>query len=203
MARKNSAECWPSHSKEEPQAAVVFKEELNDKLQDIETETRVKIWMMDRAHFGLHTELRRVRTLRGNRPVVPRQIKCLWDYLYEALSVTGGDVHFSQLSKSRRGFRVSRWSLCLDRLLSSRDSSKIWTVSLWGENRGKNACPMPPRLGVFHPETVSEGCCRPNKMRQIVLPKPTSIWSNVKLAKVFGVERAIDCDAKIPGRNCI
>ena len=89
----------PSHSKKEPQAAEAFKEELSDKLQalGIKSGTRVKIWVMDEARFGLHTELRRVWTLRGNRPVVPRQIKYQWDYLYGALSVTGGDAHFAHL----------------------------------------------------------------------------------------------------------
>jgi len=52
---------------------------------------------MDEARFGLHTQLRRVWTLRGKRPVVTRQIKYQWDYLYGALSVTGGDAHFAHL----------------------------------------------------------------------------------------------------------
>jgi hypothetical protein len=53
--------------------------------------------MMDEARFGLHTEMRRVWTLRGRRPVVARQIKYEWDYLYGALSVIGGEAHFAHL----------------------------------------------------------------------------------------------------------
>ena len=47
--------------------------------------------------FGLHTELRRVWTVRGKRPVVSRQIKCQWDYLYGALSLIGGEAHFAHV----------------------------------------------------------------------------------------------------------
>ncbi len=52
---------------------------------------------MDEARFGLHTELRRVWTLRGRRPVVTRQIKYQWDYLYGALSAVSGAAHFAHL----------------------------------------------------------------------------------------------------------
>ena len=57
---------------------------------EIKAGSRVKVWFMDEARFGLHTELRRVWTLRGLRPVVTRQIRYEWDYLYGALSVVGG-----------------------------------------------------------------------------------------------------------------
>ena len=52
---------------------------------------------MDEARFGLHTELRRLWTLRGRRPVVTRQIKYQWDYLYGALGAVSGDAHFAHL----------------------------------------------------------------------------------------------------------
>ena len=52
---------------------------------------------MDEARFGLHTELRRVWTLRGLRPVVTRQIKYEWDYLYGALGAVSGEAHFAHL----------------------------------------------------------------------------------------------------------
>ena len=89
----------PSHSKKDPAAAEAFKEQLGQKLEalGIEAGSKVKIWVMDEARFGLHTQLRRVWTLRGKRPVVTRQIKYQWDYLYGALSVTGGDAHFAHL----------------------------------------------------------------------------------------------------------
>jgi transposase len=89
----------PSHSKKNPQAAEAFKEELGAKLQSLglEAGSRVKLWVMDEARFGLHTELRRVWTQRGRRPVVEQQIRYQWDYLYGALSLLGGEAHFAHL----------------------------------------------------------------------------------------------------------
>lgn len=89
----------PSHSKKNPEAAEAFKNELAGKLQALEIKpgSRVKVWFMDEARFGLHTELRRVWTLRGLRPVVTRQIQYEWDYLYGALGVVGGEAHFAHL----------------------------------------------------------------------------------------------------------
>jgi transposase len=89
----------PSHSKKEPGAEKIFQEQLGSKLAalGLAAGSRVKVWVMDEARFGLHTELRRVWTLRGQRPVVPRQIKYQWDYLYGALSVIGGEAHFAHL----------------------------------------------------------------------------------------------------------
>lgn len=89
----------PSHSKNEPAAAEAFKNELAGKLEALEIKpgSRVKVWFMDEARFGLHTELRRVWTLRGVRPVVTRQVKYEWDYLYGALSVVGGQAHFAHM----------------------------------------------------------------------------------------------------------
>lgn len=52
---------------------------------------------MDEARFGLHTDLRRVWITRGKRPVVARQQKYDWDYLYGALEVTGGEAHFCHI----------------------------------------------------------------------------------------------------------
>ena len=104
----------PSHSKKKPGAEQEFKEALGEKLEalGLEAGSRVKVWMMDEARFGLHTELRRVWTRRGQRPgspahrpplfpssssVVARQIKYEWDYLYGALGVIGGEAHFAHV----------------------------------------------------------------------------------------------------------
>jgi transposase len=89
----------PSHSKKKPGAEQEFKEALGEKLEalGLEAGSRVKVWMMDEARFGLHTELRRVWTRRGRRPVVARQIRYEWDYLYGALSVIGGEAHFAHV----------------------------------------------------------------------------------------------------------
>jgi len=89
----------PSHSRKNPDAAVAFKSGVAEKLEalGIKAGSRVKVWFMDEARFGLHTELRRVWTLRGRRPVVTRQIKYQWDYLYGALSAVSGEAHFAHL----------------------------------------------------------------------------------------------------------
>jgi transposase len=41
--------------------------------------------------------MRRVWTLRGERPVIARQIKYQWEYLYGALGVVSGEAHFAHL----------------------------------------------------------------------------------------------------------
>lgn len=89
----------PSHSRKKPGAEEEFKEALCEKLEGLglAAGSRVKVWVMDEARFGLHTELRRVWTRRGVRPVVSRQIKYEWDYLYGALAVIGGEAHFAHV----------------------------------------------------------------------------------------------------------
>lgn len=88
----------PSHSKKDPAAAGEFREQLGKKLEalEIQSGSRVKIWVMDEARFGLHTELRRLWGVRGQRPVVTRQIRYEWDYLYGSLDVVSGQAHFCQ-----------------------------------------------------------------------------------------------------------
>ncbi len=95
----------PSHSKKKPGAEKEFKETLCAKLValGLEAKSRVKVWIMDEARFGLHTELRRVWTMRGLRPVVRRQIKYQWDYLYGALSLLGGGNALCPRAGSRSG----------------------------------------------------------------------------------------------------
>ena len=59
--------------------------------------SRIKLWMMDEARFGLHTQLRKLWTLKGTRPEVSRQIRYEWDYLYGSLDVVSGQAHFCQI----------------------------------------------------------------------------------------------------------
>ena len=89
----------PSHSKKDPAAAHEFRNELAGRLQalGIEPGSRVKLWMMDEARFGLHTEMRRLWAKKGTRPVVTRQIKYEWDYLYGSLDIVSGQAHFCQI----------------------------------------------------------------------------------------------------------
>jgi transposase len=88
----------PSHSKKDPNAAREFRETLADRLEKlaIPAGSKVKLWMMDEARFGLHTEMRRLWACKGQRPVVTRQIKYEWDYLYGSLDIVGGQAHFCQ-----------------------------------------------------------------------------------------------------------
>lgn len=67
-----------------------FKGSLGQKLEALQLpqDTKVKIWVMDEARFGLHTELRRVWVTKGACPVVERQTMYEWDYFYGSLEVT-------------------------------------------------------------------------------------------------------------------
>ena len=91
----------PSHSKKDPAAAQKFRDGLAEELEALEIPagSRVKLWMMDEARFGLHTQLRKLWAVKGTRPVVNRQIKYEWDYLYGSLDVVGGQAHFCQIPK--------------------------------------------------------------------------------------------------------
>ena len=88
----------PSHSKKDPAASEAFRNELGQRLEalQIAAGSKVKIWVMDEARFGLHTEMRRLWSIKGQRPVVTRQIKYEWDYLYGSLDVVSGQAHFCQ-----------------------------------------------------------------------------------------------------------
>ncbi len=86
----------PSHSKKDPAAADEFRQGLAGYLENLRLPegSKVKLWMMDEARFGLHTETCRLWALKGKRPVVTRQIKYEWDYLYGSLDVLGGQAGF-------------------------------------------------------------------------------------------------------------
>lgn len=90
----------PSHSKKDTKAAQEFREGLAERLEALQLPqgSRVKLWMMDEARFGLHTQLRKLWTLKGTCPVVTRQIKYQWDYLYGSLDLLSGQAHFCQMS---------------------------------------------------------------------------------------------------------
>ena len=77
----------PKHPGPNPAATEAFKKELGQKLDalQIPAGTRVKVWVMDEARFGLHTEVRRVWIARGERPEVKCQTKYDGDSLYGAL----------------------------------------------------------------------------------------------------------------------
>lgn len=89
----------PSHPGADPFAAEAFKKELGRKLDDLGLPmgSRVRVWVMDEARFGLHTETRRVWITKGVRPTVRRQTRYEWDYLYGALEVVEGRAEFLHL----------------------------------------------------------------------------------------------------------
>jgi transposase len=89
----------PRHPGHDVAAAAAFKEQLGAKLDALELPrgSRVKVWVMDEARFGLHTETRRVWITKGVRPVVRRQTRYEWDYLYGALEVVAGQAEFLHL----------------------------------------------------------------------------------------------------------
>ena len=90
----------PRHPKRGDDVAMVqFKQSLGQKLEALQLPrgTKVKVWVMDEARFGLHTDVRRVWVPKGARPVVERQTKYEWDYLYGSLEVTAGHAHFLHL----------------------------------------------------------------------------------------------------------
>ena len=89
----------PRHPGRDDEALEQFKQTLLPRLEALALPlgTRVKVWVMDEARFGLHTEVRRVWINKGVRPIVERQTKYEWDYLYGSLEVTEGDAHFLHL----------------------------------------------------------------------------------------------------------
>ena len=86
----------PSHSKKDPAAGDEFRHGLAEKLKSLKlpSGSLVKLWMMDEARFGLHTEVRRLWACKGQRPVVTKQLKYQWDYLYGSLDILSGEAHF-------------------------------------------------------------------------------------------------------------
>lgn len=89
----------PSHPEQNKQAVEAFKNEVYARLEKLELSepTSVKIWVMDEARFGLHTQTRRVWIKRGHRPLCKRQMRYEWDYLYGALEVVEGRAEFMHL----------------------------------------------------------------------------------------------------------
>ena len=89
----------PSHPGADPLAAEAIKRELGQKFDNLGLPmgSRVRVWVMDEARFGLHTETRRVWITKGVRPIVRRQTRYEWDYLYGALEVVEGKAEFLHL----------------------------------------------------------------------------------------------------------
>lgn len=67
----------PRHPENDPEAADKFKQELGAKLEALSVPqgSRVRVWVMDEARLGLHTQMRRVWISKGVRPEVRRQTR--------------------------------------------------------------------------------------------------------------------------------
>jgi hypothetical protein len=72
----------PRHPENDPEAADKFKQELGAKLEALPVPqgSRVRVWAMDEARFGLHTEMRRVfmPRLASSLPWPDRCGGCAW-----------------------------------------------------------------------------------------------------------------------------
>ena len=86
----------PVHVKKDPAAAAACKVTLAEKLGALEWAPGrpVRLWVMDEARFGLHTETRRVWALPGVRPSVAVQPKDQWQYVYGALAIGRAGTQF-------------------------------------------------------------------------------------------------------------
>lgn len=79
----------PAHEKNNPAAALEFREKLPEKLQALALPKGrpVRLWMQDEMRYGLHGFTRRVWGLPGHRPVASTQQVYQWGYVYGAVAV--------------------------------------------------------------------------------------------------------------------
>ena len=149
---------------------------------------------MDEARFGLHTDLRRVWVPKGSCPVVERQTKYEWDYLYGSLEVTAGQAHFAHLPTVNLGCDA----LYLEALAAS-DPDAVHVVIR--DNAGFHLrdgdarlparvriVPLPPYSPELNPceqawdvikDEVSNHCYRSiNKLRDALLPSLRRFWDD-------------------------
>jgi hypothetical protein len=96
----------PIHPENDPGAADKFKQELGAKLEALPVPqgSRVRVWVMDEARFGLHTEMRRLWISKGVRPEVRRQTRYEWDYLHGAGGVQNPVTPCLPVSRPFGGF---------------------------------------------------------------------------------------------------
>lgn len=86
-----------AHVRQDAAKVAEFKTTLADKLValNIPAGRPVRLWVLDEARFGLHTEHRRVWALRGVRVVKPHQQKYQWQYVIGALEVGKAGSQFA------------------------------------------------------------------------------------------------------------
>lgn len=110
--------------------------------------------MMDEARFGLHAELRRIRACKGQRPVVARQIKYQWDYLYGSLDVIGGQAHSCQIPSVNQG-----WDAIYLKNLEATDPNAIHVVirDQAGFHLRDGDPRLPARVRIIRPASLLAG----------------------------------------------
>jgi transposase len=188
----------PSHPGANPEAAQAFKDELGVRLEalGIPTGTRVRVWVMDEARFGLHTETRKVWITKGVRPSVRRQTRYEWDYLYGALDVVEGRAEFLHLPT----VNLECHALFLEHLRASDPQAQHVVIAdqagfhlRAGDSRlpeGVHILPLPPYSPELNPceqlwDVIrdSEGFANAlfksiKKMRQALLPGLRRFWED-------------------------
>jgi transposase len=89
----------PCHVQQDPAALAAFRAELEQNLEKLELpkDRPVKIWVVDEARFGLHTQRRRCWALRGQRVVLAQEQRYEWEYVYGAVEGVAGETEFQFL----------------------------------------------------------------------------------------------------------
>lgn len=191
----------PRHPGNNPAAAEAFKKELGMRLEALGLlqGSRVKVWIMDEARFGLHTETRRVWITKGVRPEVRRQTRYQWDYLYGALEVVQGQAEFLHLPT----VNLDCNRLFLEHLQASDpDAEHVVIADQAGFHLRPGDCRLPERIHIvslpaYSPELNpceqlwdvlkdTEGFANKlfktiNKLRAALLPGMRRYWENAAL----------------------
>jgi len=86
----------PNHRKKDAEAVVTFKQNLAQKLIDLDLprERPVRLWIYDEARYGLAPVTRKVWTTRGTEVVCAVEKRYKWGYVFGALQVGGGGSEF-------------------------------------------------------------------------------------------------------------
>lgn len=88
----------PVHEKRDPIRAEQFKRSFLGKLHALSLSKArpVKVWFADESRYGLLPNLRRVWSLKGQRPHKKWQSKYQWSYCYGGIDAVDGDAVFIQ-----------------------------------------------------------------------------------------------------------
>lgn len=141
----------PSHRKKDLQAVAEFRQNLCQRLIDLELpkDRPLRLWIYDEARYGLAPVVRRMWTSRGTEVVCPVEKRYQWGYVFGALQVGGGGCEF--LLSPRVCKEADR---CFLEQISARDPGAVHVVI--GDGAG------------FHHRDGADGL--PENIRLITLP---------------------------------